>query len=60
MTESLADGPDWHLRSGSRSGLSLFSAVDEEVNNMWRWEICDNQVQLSSDESPGRTIQIRS
>ena len=23
-TESLADGPDWHLRSGSRSGLPLF------------------------------------
>ena len=28
MTESLADGLDWHLRSGSRSGLPLFSAVD--------------------------------
>ena len=28
MTEFLADGPDWHLRSGSRSGLPLFSAVD--------------------------------
>ena len=24
MTESLADGPDWHLRSESRSGLPLF------------------------------------
>ena len=24
MTESLADGPDWHLRSGSRSGLPTF------------------------------------
>ena len=29
MTESLADGPDWHLRSRFCSGLSLFSAVDE-------------------------------
>ena len=29
MTESLADGPDWHLRSWSRSGLTLFSTVDE-------------------------------
>ena len=28
MTESLADGPDWHLRSRFCSGLSLFSAVD--------------------------------
>ena len=24
MTEFLADGPDWHLRSESRSGLSTF------------------------------------
>ena len=29
MTEILADGPDWHLRSGFCSGLSLFSTVDE-------------------------------
>ena len=28
MTESLADGPDWHLRSWFCSGLSLFSVVD--------------------------------
>ena len=28
MTESLADGPDKHLRSRFCSGLSLFSAVD--------------------------------
>ena len=28
MTEFLADGPDWHLRSESRSGLPLFSAID--------------------------------
>ena len=28
MTESLADGPDWHLRSRFCSGLSHFSAVD--------------------------------
>ena len=28
MTESWADGPDWHLRSWSHSGLPLFSAVD--------------------------------
>ena len=30
MTESLADGPDWHLRSRFRSGLPLFSAVNIE------------------------------
>ena len=29
MTESLADGPDWYLRSRFCSGLSLFSTVDE-------------------------------
>ena len=28
MTESLADGPDWHLGSESRSGLPFFSAMD--------------------------------
>ena len=28
MTESLADGADWHLRSWFCSGLSLFSTVD--------------------------------
>ena len=28
MTEFLADGPDWHLRSCFCSGLSLFSTVD--------------------------------
>ena len=28
MTESLADGPDWHLRSGSGFGPPLFSAID--------------------------------
>ena len=27
MTESLADGPDWHLRSRFCSGFSLFSVV---------------------------------
>ena len=31
MTESLADGPDWHLRSRFCSGLSLFSAVDKNA-----------------------------
>ena len=31
FTESLADGPDWHLRSRFCSGLSLFSAVDEDA-----------------------------
>ena len=29
MTESLADGPDWHLRSRFRSGLSLLSEDKE-------------------------------
>ena len=29
MTESLSDGPDWHLRTWSCSCLSLFSTVDE-------------------------------
>ena len=29
MTESLADGPDWHLRSRFCYGLSLFSTVDK-------------------------------
>ena len=33
MTEFLADGPDWHLRSWFCSGLSLFSAVDMRIGS---------------------------
>ena len=33
MNEFLADGPDWHLRSESRSGLPLFSAIDMRIGS---------------------------
>ena len=40
MAESLADGPDWHLRSESRSGLPLFSAIDIWFGSLVVFSMC--------------------
>ena len=45
MTESLADGPDWHLWSRFFSGLSLFSAVvtwSGSSIDEFHWSILEN------------------
>ena len=56
MTEFLADGPDWHLRSWSYSCLSLFSTVDEwSGSSLDEFHWCNSCGKGADDDASGIT-----
>ena len=56
MTESLADGPDWHLRSWFCSGLSLFSTVVLMLEMLNQTSLTKNKTSITQEPQLERSF----